>query len=52
MAEPPSPSRTALLAGATGLIGRALLAQLLAAADTRRVTVLVRRAASDIASPS
>ena len=50
MAEPPSPSRTALLAGATGLIGRALLAQLLAAADTRRVTVLVRRAASDIAS--
>ena len=50
MAEPPSPSRTALLAGATGLIGRALLAQLLAAADTRRVTVLVRRAASDIAA--
>ena len=50
MVESPSPSRTALLAGATGLIGRALLAQLLAAADCKRVTVLVRRAASDIAA--
>ena len=52
MADTPSPSRTALLAGATGLIGRALLTRLLAAADYQRVTVLVRRAASDIAAHS
>ena len=48
MAETSSSSRTALLAGATGLIGRALLTRLLAATEYRRVTVLVRRAASDI----
>jgi len=50
MADTPSPSRTALLAGATGLIGRALLTRLLAAAEYQRVIVLVRRAASDIAA--
>ena len=52
MADTPSPSRTALLAGATGLIGRALLSRLLATADYQRVTVLVRRAASDIEAHS
>jgi len=52
MADTPSPSRTALLAGATGLIGRALLSRLLAMADYQRVTVLVRRAASDIEAHS
>ena len=50
MADTPSPSRTALLAGATGLIGRALLTRLLAAAEYQRVIMLVRRAASDIAA--
>jgi uncharacterized protein YbjT (DUF2867 family) len=44
MSAPPSPPRTALLAGATGLVGHALLARLLADPGCRRVTVLARRA--------
>src|SRR6266581_6783403 len=40
--------RTALLAGATGLVGRALLSKLLAEKRYRRVHVLLRRAASEI----
>ena len=44
--------RTALLAGATGLVGRALLSLLLASKHYRGVHVLLRRAAPDIrASP-
>jgi uncharacterized protein YbjT (DUF2867 family) len=40
--------RTALLAGATGLVGRALLPMLLADKHYQRVHILVRRAAPDI----
>jgi uncharacterized protein YbjT (DUF2867 family) len=40
--------RTALLAGATGLVGRALLPMLLAGKQYRSVHVLLRRAAPDI----
>jgi uncharacterized protein YbjT (DUF2867 family) len=40
--------RTALLAGATGLVGRALLPMLLAGKHYRQVHVLLRRAAPDI----
>lgn len=40
--------RTALLAGATGLVGRALLSMLLASKQYRSVHVLVRRAVPDI----
>ena len=40
--------RTALLAGATGLVGRALLPMLLAGKHYRSVDVLLRRAAPDI----
>jgi uncharacterized protein YbjT (DUF2867 family) len=40
--------RTALLAGATGLVGRALLSMLLAGKQYHSVHVLVRRAAPDI----
>jgi len=40
--------RTALLAGATGLVGRALLPLLLASGRYRRVHVLLRRSAPDI----
>lgn len=40
--------RTALLAGATGLVGRALLRLLLASDRYRRVHVLLRRAAPGI----
>ena len=40
--------RIALLAGATGLIGRALLPLLLASKQYRSVHVLLRRAAPDI----
>lgn len=40
--------RTALLAGATGLVGRALLSLLLASERYGRVHVLLRRAAPDI----
>src|SRR5512134_3937687 len=40
--------RTALLAGATGLVGRALLPLLLASKQYRSVHVLLRRAAGDI----
>ena len=40
--------RTALLAGATGLVGRALLPMLLSGEHYRRVHVLLRRAAPDI----
>jgi uncharacterized protein YbjT (DUF2867 family) len=40
--------RTALLAGATGLVGRALLPMLLAGKQYRSVDVLLRRAAQDI----
>ena len=49
MAAAPSPtSRTALLAGATGLIGRALLGRLLDHPAYSRVTVLVRRSPTDL----
>src|SRR5258706_16311095 len=41
-------SRTALLAGATGLVGHALLPLLLAGKHYRRVHVLLRRAAPQI----
>jgi uncharacterized protein YbjT (DUF2867 family) len=40
--------RTALLAGATGLVGRALLPMLLAGKHYQKVHVLLRRAAPDI----
>ena len=40
--------RTALLAGATGLVGRALLPMLLAGKHYRQVHVLLRRAAPDV----
>ena len=43
-----APPRTALLAGATGLVGRALLPMLLAGKHYRSVRVLLRRAAPDI----
>src|SRR6202171_5594523 len=42
------PPRTALLAGATGLIGRALLPMLLASKYYRSVHVLLRRTPADI----
>ena len=42
------PPRTALLAGATGLIGRALLPMLLASKYYRSVHVLLRRTPPDI----
>lgn len=48
MDEVVATSRTALLAGATGLVGRALLPMLLAGKQYRSVHVLVRRAAPDI----
>src|SRR5437762_750566 len=44
----PATSRTALLAGATGLVGHALLPLLLAGKHYRRVHVLLRRAAPHI----
>lgn len=40
--------RTALLAGATGLVGRALTSMLLAGKHYRRVHVLLRRSAPDV----
>jgi uncharacterized protein YbjT (DUF2867 family) len=45
MAASPSPARTALLAGATGLIGAQLLALLRDSAEYRHTHVLLRRAA-------
>ena len=47
-----APPRTALLAGATGLVGRALLPMLLASRHYRSVRVLLRRAAPDIKTSS
>ena len=44
----PSTLRTALLAGATGLVGRSLLPMLLACKQYRSVHVLLRRSAPDI----
>src|SRR5258708_32899767 len=41
-------SRSALLAGATGLVGRTLLHMLLAGKEYRRVDVLLRRAMPDM----
>jgi uncharacterized protein YbjT (DUF2867 family) len=41
-------SRTALLAGATGLVGRALLRMLLAAEQYRSIHIMVRRGVPDI----
>ncbi len=41
-------NRTALVAGATGLVGRALVQELLASASYRAVQVLVRRAAPEL----
>ncbi|MFT3665238.1 NAD(P)H-binding protein [Piscinibacter sp.] len=46
----PNPPRTVLLAGATGLVGRALLAQLLEHPGIAHVHVLLRRAAPSIAA--
>jgi uncharacterized protein YbjT (DUF2867 family) len=46
--SPPSAPRTALLAGATGLVGRSLLPQLLAPSRYALVHVLLRRAAAGI----
>jgi uncharacterized protein YbjT (DUF2867 family) len=48
MAGAPPLQRTALLAGATGLVGRALLHLLLESERYRLVHVLLRRAAADI----
>jgi nucleoside-diphosphate-sugar epimerase len=48
MANAVVPPRTALLAGATGLIGRALLPMLLASKYYRSVHVLLRRTPPDI----
>jgi len=45
-----APPRTALLAGATGLVGRALVPMLLAGKHYRSVRVLLRRAAPEIKS--
>lgn len=52
MAETPTPSdkRVALLAGATGLIGRALVALLIDSMDYARVHVLLRRPAPTLPS--
>ncbi|MGH8798118.1 MAG: NAD(P)H-binding protein [Caldimonas sp.] len=50
MAIQPIASRTALLAGATGLIGRALLPMLLRGDTYRRVTVLARGQAQGVAA--
>ena len=50
MAASPPTLRTALLAGATGLIGRALLTRLLEAPDYSRITALVRRPPTDVAA--
>jgi uncharacterized protein YbjT (DUF2867 family) len=48
MTDAVAPLRTALLAGGTGLVGRALLLMLLASKHYRSVRVLLRRAAPDI----
>jgi len=48
MADVNATPRTALLAGATGLVGRQLLSMLLAGKQYRSVHVLLRRAAPDI----
>lgn len=48
MAAEPTPSRIALLAGSTGLIGRALLPMLLASPRYAQVHALQRRAAPDL----
>ncbi len=48
MADALAPPRTALLAGATGLVGHALLARLLASERYRSVHVLLRRTPPDI----
>jgi uncharacterized protein YbjT (DUF2867 family) len=49
-ATTPIDARGALLAGATGLVGRSLLALLLESPRYRRVQVLLRRAAPDLAA--
>jgi uncharacterized protein YbjT (DUF2867 family) len=46
--DAPATPRTALVAGATGLVGRELLTLLLADKQYRRIHVLLRRAAPDI----
>ncbi len=48
MADALAPARTALLAGATGLIGRALLSGLLASKHYGSVHALLRRTSADI----
>ncbi len=50
MADALAPTRTALLAGATGLVGQALLTVLLASEHYRRVHVLLRRTSPNIKS--
>jgi uncharacterized protein YbjT (DUF2867 family) len=50
MAPPQSPPRTALLAGATGLVGRELLALLLAHPAYAHIHLLLRRAGTAIES--
>ena len=52
MTKAVAPPRTALLAGATGLVGRALLPMLLASKQYRSVRVLLRRATPDIKTSS
>ena len=52
MAAEPTPPRVALLAGSTGLVGRALLPMLLASPRYAQVHALLRRAVPDLpASP-
>jgi uncharacterized protein YbjT (DUF2867 family) len=48
MADAVAPHRTALLAGATGLVGRALLSLLLASERYGRIHVFLRRTPADI----
>ena len=50
MGNPDTPPRAAVLIGATGLVGRELLALLLASPSYRRVHALVRRAVPDLAA--
>ena len=48
MTNADAPQRTALLAGATGFVGRALLSMLLASNHYRSVHLLLRRTPADM----